>query len=139
MTAWYPALGYDPASKPDQIGGVGVMWASPVMHRKFGQVGKWLFGCPRIYPALDWARSARRYLEACSTLAQALAQFSLMIEAKGGQSALAGIKGQLSTTVGPTTQVFDTNPTANNASIWAANAGTTLQAFHSRGQALDPS
>ena len=138
MQAWYPALGYDPAEKPETIGTIGVMWGSPVLHRKFGHVGKWLFGCPRIYPALDWARAARRYLEACSTLAQALAQFALMIDAKGGPSALAGIKGQLSTTVGPTTQVFDTNPTANNASIWAGSAGTTLQAFHSRGQALDP-
>lgn len=139
--AWYPAIGYQPKTgdKLDNINGIKVDWLTPVMHEKYGAVGQWLFGCPIIYPALDWAKAARRYLEACMTLAQSLAQFSMSITTKGGQQALAGVKQQLATTVGPTTQVFETNPTAVNASIFASGPGTALQAFHSRGQGLDPS
>lgn len=138
---WYPSINYQPvgAEQRTQINGYDVEWKTPIQHRKYGSVGKWLFGCPTLYPAIDWAKAARRYLEACMTLAQSLAQFSLTLTTKGGPQALAGVKQQLQTTVGPTTQVFDTNPTANNASIFSSGPGTKLEAFHSRSMALDPS
>lgn len=136
---WYPAIGYDPPVKLETIHGHEVHWATPILHRRYGTVGKWLFGCPRIYPALDWAKASRRYLEACATLAQSLAQYSVTITTKGGQQALAGIKQQLETTVGPNTAIWDQNPTAVNASVFASGPGTKLEAFHSRGQGLDPS
>jgi hypothetical protein len=136
---WYPALGYLPKEKPEFINGKPVMWDNPVLHRKYGTVGKWLFGCPRIYPALDWAKAARRYLEACATLAQALSQYAVTITTKGGQQALAGIKQQLETTVGPNTAIWDQNPTAVTGSVFGSGPGTKLEAFHSRGQGLDPS
>jgi hypothetical protein len=136
--AWYPAIKYQPAAKPETIGGDRVMWDIPVYHRKYGAVGKWLFGCPVIYPALDWAKAARRYLEACATLASSLAQFSMKAETKGGQQALQGFKQQLSTTVGPGTSGYDQNPTATNGSMFISGPGTKLEAFNSRAQALDP-
>jgi hypothetical protein len=137
--AWYPSIGYDPAEKPQTINNVPVMWASPVYHRAYGTVGKWLFGCPPIYPALDWIKASRRYLEACATLAAALAQFAVTITTKGGSQALAGIKQQLETTVGPNTNLYDQNPPPVNASTFASGPGTKMEAFHSRGQGLDPS
>lgn len=137
--AWYPAVDFNPTVKTPAINGVEVRWNSPVIHRKYGAVGKWLFGCPCIYPALDWAKAARRYLEACGTLAASHAQIAMTLTTKGGQQALAGAKQQLQTTVGPLAQVFDQNPTANTASIFASGPGTALAAFHSRGQGLDPS
>ena len=135
---WYPAVGYDPVVKLEFIAGHKVEWDSPVLHRRYGAAGKWTFGCPVIYPALDWAKAARRYLEACATLAASYAQIAMTITTKGGQQALAGVKQQLETTVGPSTQLWDTNPTAVNASVFASGPGTTLAAFHSRGQGLDP-
>jgi hypothetical protein len=144
--AWYPSVflktevdAQNPKyQKTEKINGFDVLWDTPIIHALYGDVGKWTMGCPPAYPALDWAKADRRYLEACATLAASHAQIALTISTKGGQQALAGIKGQLATTVGPTTQVFDTNPTANNASIFAAGPGTTLSAFDSRGKGLDP-
>lgn len=144
--AWYPSVFLKQAVeapgsaivKAEKINGYDVHWESPIMHAKFGAAGRWTFGCPRVYPALDWAKADRRYLEACATLAASHAQIALTISTKGGQQALAGIKQQLETTVGPTTQVFDTNPTAVNASVFAAGPGTTLSTFDTRGKGLDP-
>jgi hypothetical protein len=144
--AWYPSVFAKTAADAEgsdfirqtEINGYAVQWESPVMHAKFGFAGRWTFGCPRVYPALDWAKADRRYLEACATLAASHAQIAMTISTKGGAQALAGVKQQLETTVGPTTQVFDTNPTANNASIFASGPGTTLEAFGVRGKGLDP-
>jgi hypothetical protein len=138
--AWYPALDYDPDEQPETIGTRPVLWDCRVLHRKCGTVGQWQFGCPRVYPALDWAKAARRYLEACATLAASLAQFSLTLTTKGGQAALEGIKQQLQTTVSatPGNSLWDTNPTAVNASIFASGPGSKLEAFKTSGAGLDP-
>lgn len=139
MECWYPALDYEPAVKPTKINGKDVMWDNPVYHRKCGTVGKWMFGCPRIYPMLDWAKAARKFLEACAAVKAALAQISMQITTKGGQQALAGIKQQLETTVNTGNgSAFDRNPTATNGSIWASGPGTTLAAFKSSGEGGNP-
>ena len=137
--AWYPALGYDPAIKIKTINNIPVMWDNPVLHRKVGYVGKWTFGCPIIYPALDWAKAARKFLEAVAAVKAALAQISMQITTKGGQQALAGIKQQLETTVGTgNSGWYDQNPTAVNGSVLATGPGTTLGAFKSSGEGGDP-
>lgn len=136
--AWYPALGYDPADKPKMIGGKPVMWEVPIYHRKCGAIAKWHFGCPLAYAALDWARASRRFLEACATVKQSLAQISMTLTTKGGQAALEGQKQQLSTMVGPQSSLWDPNPTPVNASIFGSGPGTTLQAFKTSGAGGDP-
>jgi len=136
---WYPAVGYEPAAKPATINGKPVMWDNPVYHRKCGTVGKWLFGCPRIYPMLDWAKASRKFLEACAAVKAALAQIAMTITTKGGQQALEGIKRQLETTVNTgNSSWYDQNPTAVNGSIWASGPGTALAAFKSSGEGGDP-
>lgn len=136
--AWYPALGYVPGSKPTTINSYPVEWDHPILHRKSGAVSKWLFGCPLVYAALDWAKAARRFLEHCATVKQALAQIAMTLTTKGGQQALEGMKQQLGTTVGPPTNAWDTNPPAVNGSIFAAGPGTTLAAFNTKGAGGDP-
>ncbi len=136
--AYYPALGYEPEAKPVTINGKPVMWDSPVLHRKCGYVAKWQMGCPDIYPALDWAKAARKYLEACATKAQALSQFAWTLTTKGGQQALEGMKQQLQTTAGPGGQGWDTNPTAVNAAVFGSGPGTKLEAMNTRGAGDDP-
>jgi hypothetical protein len=138
MDAWYPALGYDPAEKPAKIGAYPVMWDCPVHHRRCGHVAKWTFGCPIIFPALDWAREARRFLEACASVMAALNQIAIKITSKGGQQALAGIKQQLGTTVSVSSQLYDINPPAVAGATFASGPGTTLDAMKTSGAAQDP-
>ena len=130
QTAWYPALNYDPTPRPETIGKDPVMWKSPIWHRKCGAVSKWHFGCPIIYPALDWAKMACRFLQACSTVKLALSTIAMTLTTKGGQQAMAGLKSQLQTTVGPSSTLWDQNPPPVNASIFAAGPGTQLSIFN---------
>ncbi len=136
--AYYPALDFEPNEKPAMFNGIPVLWDIPIHHRKCGEVAKWVFGCPIIYPAIDWARAARRFLEACMTVRLSLASIAATLTTKGGQQALQGAKQQLSTTVGPQAEIWDTNPTPVSASIFASGPGTTLQAFNTRGGGGDP-
>ena len=139
--AWYPALGYEPtgAEKVTTINGSDVLWDNPVYHRKVGTVGKWLFGCPRIYPMLDWAKAARRFLEHCAAVKAALAQIAMTITTKGGQQALEGVKQQLQSTVATgNSSWYEQNPTAVSGSMFASGPGTQLAAFKSSGEGGDP-
>jgi hypothetical protein len=135
---WYPALNYDPAEKPKMIGDVEVTWDARVYHRKVGNIGGWRFGCPRVYPAMDWAKEGRRILEACASVTQALAQIALTLTTKGGQQALEGVKQQLGTTVGPGSSIYDQNPPAGAGSTFASGPGTKLDVFRTRGAGSDP-
>ena len=144
-TAWYPSLNHwqavqdGTAQKELNINGQEIMWDIPVYHRKCGTVGKWLFGCPRIYPLLDWAKASRKFLEHCMAVKAALAQIAMTITTKGGQQALEGIKQQLGSTVATgNSSWYEQNPTAVAGSIWASGPGTTLAAFKSQGQGGDP-
>ncbi len=136
--AWYPALSYVPTEKPESINGKPVKWDIPVYHRKAGAVAKWHFGCPRIYPMLDWAKASKRFLEACATVKQSLAQIAMTLTTKGGQQALEGAKQQLQTSAGPSSALWDQNPTPVNASIFASGPGTQLEAFNTKGGGGDP-
>ena len=138
MQAWYPAIDYVPTAKPATIKGYQVMWDTPVYHRKVGHVGKWLFGCPRLYPALDWAKEARRRLEACASQAQSLAQYAMTITTKGGQQAIEGLKQQQQTQVGPGAPSWDTNPPAVAGATFISGPGTTLEAFQGAKAEMDP-
>lgn len=136
--AWYPALSYQPTAKPQTINSIEVKWDNPVLHRKCGSVSKWHFGCPLVYSALDWAKAARKFLEACATVKQSLAQIAMTLTTKGGQQALEGMKQQLQTNVGVGTSLWDTNPPAVNGSIFGAGPGTVLSAFKTQGAGGDP-
>lgn len=135
---YHPALNFEPADKPLTINSKEVLWDVPVYHRKCGGVAKWNFGCPQIYPAIDWAKASRRFLEACATVKQALATYAMTIQTKGGQQAIEGLKQQLSTTVGPSAAIWDTNPTPVNASAFISGPGTELQFLNQSGKGGDP-
>lgn len=138
MTAWYPALNYKPTQKPKTINGDPVNWNTPIYHRKDGAIAKWLFGCPKIYPALDWAKASREFLQSCATVKRALAQISMKLTTKGGQQALAGAKQALGTTVGPVAPAWDTNPPTTTGGIFASGPGTQLEAFNTKNGGGDP-
>jgi hypothetical protein len=135
---YHPALGFNPTTKPKMINAMPVMWDVPVYHRKCGAVAKWNFGCPLIYPAIDWAKAARRFLEACATVKQALATIAMTVTTKGGQQAIEGLKQQLSTTVGPQAAIWDTNPPPVNASTIVSGPGTTFSMLDASGKGGNP-
>lgn len=138
MNAWYPAMGFEPDERPVEIRSYPVMWNACIHHRKCGFVGKWTMGCPRAFPMMDWAKEARRYLEACASVAQSLMQIGLMVTTKGGQQAIAGVKNQMSTTVGPTNNIWDSNPPAVSGAMTAMGTGTKIEAFKTQGAGCDP-
>ena len=135
---WYPALNYEPDNRIDAINGIPVEWESPVYHRKVGAVASWIFGCPRIYPALDWAKEGRKFLESFASVWQALHQIAIVMQTKGGQQAIAGIKNQLQTSVGPPSQLWDVNPNPVAGSTFASGPGTTMEAFNMKDAGGDP-
>lgn len=136
--AYYPALNFEPETKPKAINQIEVIWEVPIYHRKSGTVAKWNFGCPEIYPAIDWAKASRRFLEACSTVKQALATFAMTIQTKGGQTAIEAMKAQLATTVGPSASLWDQNPTPVNASLFISGPGTEMNFLNATGKGGDP-
>jgi hypothetical protein len=141
QTAWYPALGFaKPPGAGPTIGIDPVEWNNPILHRKSGGVAKWHFGCPEGYPALEWIKTAARYMQSCATLAASHAQIAWDITTKGGQGAIEGVKKQLQTQVNasPGNSLWDTNPTPVTASQLAHGPGTTWEMVNSRGKALDP-
>jgi len=138
--AWYPALGYEPAEKIPQINNYEVKWDNPILHRKCGAVSKWLYGCPLVYAAIDWAKTGKQWLEACYTVKKSLAQFAATITTKGGQQAAEGIKQQLQTNVATgSSGPWDTNPPAIPGSLFVSGPDTVLKAFNTQGAGGDPS
>lgn len=136
--AWYPALGYDPPSKPAMIGGKPCHWDEPVMHIPVGGLPKWHFGCPLVYPALDWARSYRHFLEDWCTLTRALARFAWGVETKGGQQAIASLKQALATTLGNDGSAIEQNPPATMASTWITGTGNKMSPMRTAGATTEP-
>lgn len=140
MEEYYPALNWDPTQKPETINGKRVNWKTPVLMQKGGTgVAKWHFDTPKTYAALDWARNSRRLLEADLNTRMALSQIAMKLTTKGGQQALEGAKQALSTTVGPTSNLWDQNPPAVSGATFASGTGTTLEAFDTRGAVRNPS
>jgi hypothetical protein len=148
--AFYPAMGWDPAESKNpaaaeyvglkEINNHPIMWNAPVLHMKGGiGVSKWHFDCPKVYAALDWAKAGRELLENCATIRKALSQFAMMITTKGGQQALEGVKAQLGTSVGPTSNLWDKNPPTTQGGIFASGPGTKLEAFNTSGAGGNPS
>src|SRR6185369_3187941 len=123
-----------------QINQYPVEWDHPVLHRRCGSVSKWLFGCPLAHAALDWAKSGKKFLEACLTVKLSLASIAMTLTTKGGQQALEGMKQQLQTqvTTGSGSGVWDTNPPPTAGSIFGSGPGTTLEAFNQKGGGGDP-
>ena len=138
MTAWYPAVGFEPTDRPPTIQGYEVRWDSPVYHRKVGTVGKWLFGCPPMYPMVDWAKESRHFLEVCMDVRQALSQISAQVTTKGGQQAIEGWKQQTQTQVGPGSPAYDTNPEAVAGSTLVKGPGTDYKPVVVQGATFSP-
>lgn len=122
--AYYPALGYEPDTKRDAIGGAPVKWDSPVYHVKVGALSDMKFGVPETYQAIDWARAYKTFLENWFSIVKAYARFAWHASGQGGQQLVDRLKTRLNASTG---DGYDSNPPA-----------TTAATFIGSGVKLDP-
>lgn len=109
-TAYYPALGYRPATRPvrlkDPLTGVAlaeVMWDAPIVHIKVGGHRDWKFGVPDVYAAVDWSRAYTEFLTDWATLIKALSRFAWRLTSKGSKQAAAKAKLSAGPSIDPVT------------------------------------
>lgn len=142
VETWYPALDYEPHSKPVMIGKFKVEWDQPVLHVKIGGLPKWLFGCPDIYAMLDWARSYKGYLEDWCTMNKAASRFLMDVETKGGNQTIEALQNFFNTTVGSgddnLRDFVDRNPPSTTASTLIHGPGTKISLLKSAGMIDTP-
>lgn len=134
---YYPAIGYDPAVKIPSIAQKEVLWDTPVLHEKVGGLPKWLFGCPDVYAAIDWARAVTEFLSHWATIAEALARFAWNVETKGGTQAIQSLQQTLQTTLMAGGQSPETNPPAVTGSTFITGPGNKLTPIKTAGMQTD--
>ena len=95
-TAYYPALGYKPAHRPQRIKDpltgsqlAEVMWDAPVIHVKVNGLLGWKYGVPDVYAAIDWASAYKDFLTDWATLIKALSRFAWRLTSRGSRQAAA--------------------------------------------------
>jgi len=93
--ALYPALKYQPLTKPKQYAGVDVYWEAPVLHVKVNPTGSKVWGVGDGFAALPWCRSYKEFLEDWATLCRALSRIAFRAsssKAKASQVQRAGLQ-----------------------------------------------
>jgi hypothetical protein len=139
--AWYPALDFEPngAGRQRAIAGKPVLWDQPILHVKVGGLPKWHFGCPLVYPAIDWARAYKNFLEDWATITRSLARFTWDVQTKGGQQAINALKTALATTLGNDDgTAIETNPAPTVASSFISGPGNKLTPVKTAGATTEP-
>jgi hypothetical protein len=109
-TAYYPALGYRPPSRPKRIKNPAtgsevaeVFWDAPIVHVKVGGLSGWKFGVPDVYAAIDWAHAYREFLTDWARLVKALSRFAWRLTSKGSKQAAAKQKLAAAPSIDPGT------------------------------------
>jgi hypothetical protein len=105
---WYPSLellrglkygSIKSTNRYETIAGINVNWNMPVYRVRDSETpSNWRWAVPPLYALLDWARAYKDFLEDWATIQRALSRFSMMVETKGGQAAIAAYQALLSTT-----------------------------------------
>jgi len=131
ITAYYPDWRYQPGSKPVSIGSKTIEWESPVYHVKTGGLPDMQFGVSEVYPALDWARAYKEFLENWSTIVKAYARFAWSLTTKGGADGVAAAKTKLQSTLG--TGSGETNPPPLTGSTFLSTEGVDMKPMKTAG------
>lgn len=83
----YPAVDYRPARRYRRFAGMPVAWDKPVLHIAVNRPEHWLHGIPDVYPAINWARAYKTFLEQWASLVAALSKFAWRTTADGSKQA----------------------------------------------------
>ncbi|MCV2395935.1 hypothetical protein OEB99_16590 [Actinotalea sp. M2MS4P-6] len=132
LQAYYPALGYWPATRPKQLNGAPVMWDAPVLHVKVNDLDGWDFGIGDVYAALPWARLYRDFLADWATLVKSLSQYAWRATSKGSKA--QALRQKL--TRRPAETAPDGNPNNVGATAVMGN-DVTLEAIPKTGATVD--
>ena len=123
----YPDWRYSVKDRPDTVRGYTVDWALPVYHIKTGGLSDMRFGVSEVYPALDWAKAYKAFLEDWATLTRAYSRFAHKMTVPTNR-AIAGARQRLNTTYGDSGG--ETNPPPLTGSTFIAGPGTDLTPIH---------
>lgn len=146
---WYPSLemmmgladnSIQPTNKFKMIGDTPVNWDMPIMRSRDSETpSKWRWAVPPLYAVLDWARAYKDFLEDWATIQRALSRFSMMVETKGGQAAIAAYQALLSTTFANNdgTQI-EKNPPPTTGAAHIGGPGTSITPFKTAGVQNSP-
>lgn len=146
---WYPSLELveglasgkiKSTARIDVIGGVNVNWDMPILRSRDAETpSSWRWAVPPLYALIDWARAYKDFLEDWATIQRALSRFSLMVETKGGQGAIAAYQALLSTTFADAngTQI-EKNPPPVRGSAHVSGPGNTITPFKTAGTQTSP-
>lgn len=131
---WYPAVG---KQKDDTltIASYPVMWETPVLHVKEGEIDGWKFGVPPVYPAVPWARLYKEFLENWASIVRAFQAISWTFTTEGGQSAVKNLDTAMSTTIGQGGFQPEYNPPPVTGSILTTGKGTEAKPMKTAGYA----
>jgi hypothetical protein len=130
--AYYPALGYRPATRQKAINGVQVMWDTPVKHIDVNGLSGWTFGIGDAYAALSWARLYRDFLGDWAVLVKSLSQFAWRATSKGSKA--QRLRAAMARRPAGTAPAGNENSTGATAVL---GEGTSLEAIPKSGATID--
>lgn len=79
----HPCVDYRPRTRPRRLGQVPIRWDAPILHTAVNRPRGWSRGIPDVYPAIDWARAYKIFLEDWATLVKSLSRFAWKLTSKG--------------------------------------------------------
>jgi hypothetical protein len=121
----YPDWRYAPkVGAGDSVRNYEIDWEHPVYHIKTGALSDMRFGVSEVYPALDWAKAYKAFLEDWATISKALSRYAhkMTLPTNAG---IATAKAKLATTMG--TSTGETNPPPVVGSMALLGPGTSLE------------
>ncbi len=130
-TEYYPDWRHSVDDKPATIGSHAVNWDTPIYHVRVGGMPSMKFGVPETYPALDWAKAYKNFLEDWATITRAYARFAWSMTVKGGKTGVASAKAKMAST--QTATDSEDNPPASVGAAFIGQEGTSLSPIRTAG------
>lgn len=131
--AWYCAVGHAPKLGVSEINHIPIMKDAggfvEVLQFKKGALPNWRFGCPPVYPAIDWARAYKNLMQDWAAIQRGLARFAWDVETKGGIPAIAALKQTFATTLANDGQQIETNPPPTVGAAFISGPGNKATPF----------
>lgn len=117
MSAWYPAMGYQPDQKI--LGRDPVQADARVLHVKVGGLEKWKWGLSELYSVRPWAKAFTMFLESWATIQESLKRIAVIVSTPGGSKAQTRIKTQVgNSTLADGSARQETNPPPVTGAWW---------------------
>lgn len=135
-TAYYPDWRYNPAKKPQTIGGHSIEWNTPVYHVKTGGMPGMTRGMSELLCQLDWAQAYTNFLENRATVAKALSRFVLQVQAATKKMASAVRTAMSGPTPGDIAR--DARGDARTAEMAITGEGQKIEAVSIKGATINP-